>query len=75
MARTMIMDSKLIDIFWTHAVHTIVHIQNRVMLRNNNDKTSYELWKERPKNVKHFIVFGMKCYIKREDGRIGKFDS
>jgi hypothetical protein len=45
MARTMIMDSKSIDIFWTHAVHTIVHIQNRVILKNNNDKTSYELWK------------------------------
>jgi hypothetical protein len=45
MARTMLMDSKLTDIFWTHAVHTTVHIQNRVMLRNNNDKTPYELWK------------------------------
>jgi hypothetical protein len=25
--------------------------------------------------VKHFRVFGRKCYIKREDGRMGKFDS
>jgi hypothetical protein len=39
------MDSKLTDIFWTHTMHTTVHIQNRVMLRNNNDKTPYELWK------------------------------
>ena len=45
MARTMLMDSKLTNIFWTQAVHTTVHIQNRVMLRNNNEKTSYELWK------------------------------
>jgi hypothetical protein len=75
MARTMLMDSKLTDIFWTHAVHTTVHIQNRVMLRNNNEKTPYELWKGRPTNVKHFRVFGRKCYIKREDGRMGKFDS
>jgi hypothetical protein len=72
----MLMDSKLIDIFWTHAVHTTVHIQNRVMLRNNNDKTFYELWKGIPTNVKHFRVFGSKCsYIKREDGRMIKFDS
>jgi hypothetical protein len=71
----MIMDSKLTDIFWTQAVHTIVHIQNRVMLINNTDKTPYELWKGRPTNVKHFRVFGRKCYIKREDGRMGKFDS
>jgi hypothetical protein len=75
MARTMLMDSKLTDIFWTQVVHTIVHIQNKVILRNNTDKTTYELWKGRPANVKHFRVFGSKCYIKREDGRMGKFDS
>jgi hypothetical protein len=42
---TMLMDSKLTYIFWTHAVHTTVHIQNRVMLGNNNDKNPYEIWK------------------------------
>jgi hypothetical protein len=41
-------------------MHTIVHIQNKIMLRNNNDKTPYELWKGRPTNVKHFRVFGRK---------------
>jgi hypothetical protein len=75
MAQIMLMDSKLIDIFWTQVVHTTIHIQNRVMLRNNTDKTPYELWKGRPTNVNHFRVFGSKCYIKREDGRMGKFDS
>ena len=75
MARTMIMDSKLIDIFWIQAVHTIAHIQNKVMLRNTTDKIPYELWKGRPKNVNHFRVFGRKCYIKREDGRMGKLES
>jgi hypothetical protein len=70
----MIMDSKLTNIFWTQVMHTTVHIQNRVMLRNNTDKTPYELWKGRPTNVKHFGVFGSKCYIKREDGRMGKFE-
>jgi hypothetical protein len=75
MARTMLMDSKLIDIFWTHEVHTTIYIQNRVMLRKNTDKTPYELWKGILENVKHFIVFGSKYYIKREDGRMGKFDS
>jgi hypothetical protein len=71
----MLMDSKLTDIFWTKPVHTVVHIQNRVMLRNNTKKTPYELWKGRPANVKHFRVFGRKCYIKREYGEMGKFDS
>ena len=26
-------------------------------------------------NVKHFKIFGSRCYIKRDDGKIGKFDS
>jgi hypothetical protein len=75
MARTMLKYSKLGDIFWAQEVHTTVHILNRGMLRSNSDKTPYELWKGRPKNVNHFRVFGSKCYIKREDDRIGKFDS
>jgi transposase InsO family protein len=75
MAQTMIMDSKLTYIFWTQVVHTIVHIQNRVILINNTNKTPCELWKRRPTNVKHFRFFGSKCYIKREDGRMGNFDS
>ena len=52
MSQTMLMDSKLIDIFWTRAMHTLVHIQNRVMLRNNTDKNPYELWKGRPAGFK-----------------------
>jgi hypothetical protein len=45
------------------------------MLINNSEKTLYELWKERPTNVKHFNVFGSKCYIKRKDDKMRKFDS
>jgi transposase InsO family protein len=45
MVRAMLMDSKLTDIFWTQAVHTIVHIQNIVILRKNTDKTPYKPWK------------------------------
>jgi transposase InsO family protein len=74
MDRTMLMDSELTDKFWTQAVHTSIHIKNRVMLRNNTNKTHYELWKGRLENVKHFRVFGSKCYIKRKDGKMGKFD-
>jgi hypothetical protein len=71
----MLMDSKLTNFFWAHAVHTTVHFQKRVMLRNNNEKTPYELWKGRSTNVKHFIVFGRKCDIKRKYGRTRTFDS
>jgi hypothetical protein len=42
-------------------VHTKAHIQNRVMLINNNDKTLYELWKGRANN---------NLYIKVTQGSI-----
>ena len=74
MARTMVNEAGISDKFWPQAVHTIVHILNRALLRNNADKTPYELWKGRPANIKHFRFFGSKCYIRRED-RTGKFDS
>jgi hypothetical protein len=61
MDRTMLMDSKLTDIFWTHEVHTTVHIKNGVMLRNNNEKNPYELWKGRTDN---------NLYIKVTQGSI-----
>jgi hypothetical protein len=75
MARKMLMDSKLTDIFWTQEVHTKFHIQNRLMLRNNTEKNPCERWKGRLAKMKNFRFFGSKCYIKREDGRMRNFDS
>jgi hypothetical protein len=75
MVITMLKDSKLSDMFWDQVVHTIVHNLNRGMLRSNSDKNPYELWKGILENVKNFRVFGSKCYIKREDVRLEKFES
>ena len=75
MARTMLNDPQLDDKFWGLAIHTFVHIMNRGLLRNDSDKTPYELWTGRSTNVKHFRIFRSRCYIKRDDGKIGKFDS
>jgi hypothetical protein len=65
------MDSKLTYIIWTHVVNRIVHIKKRVMLRKNNEKTQYKLWKGTPTNLNHFRVFGIKCYIKTKYGIMG----
>jgi transposase InsO family protein len=75
MARTMLNESRLNNIFWPQVVHTVVHILNRILLRNNTDKTPYQLWKGRPANIKHFKNFGSKFYIKRIDKHLGKIDS
>jgi hypothetical protein len=38
------------------------------------NKTPYELWYGRPASIKHFKVFGSKCYIKNNDENLGKYD-
>jgi len=48
---------------------------NRTQIRVNNNKKPYELWKGRLAIVKYFKVFGIKCYIKRNEDNLGKFDS
>jgi hypothetical protein len=70
----MLNESKFSDILRGKIMHTTVHIFNIRLIRINNDKNPYDLWKGRSTNVKHFRVFGRKCYIKREDKKIGKFD-
>jgi hypothetical protein len=75
MERIMLKDSKLGDIFSEQEVHKKINILNIGMLRSNRDKNPYKIRKGRLENVNHFRVFGSKCCIKREDGRIGKFDS
>jgi hypothetical protein len=55
-------------------VHMVVHILNKAPLRPNSDKTPYELWFGRPASIKHFKVFGSKCYIKNNVDPLGKFD-
>jgi hypothetical protein len=52
---------------WVEAIHIAVHILNKSHLRPQSDKTPYELWFGRPASIKHFKVFGSKCYIKNND--------
>ena len=70
MDQTTLNESKLNDKFWGHVVHTVVHILNRGLIKNKNDKTPYELWTGRAASVRHLRIFGSKCYIKREDKKI-----
>jgi hypothetical protein len=75
MARTMLNQAKLSDIFCRDAFYTTVYILNREQLQAYSGKNPYELWKGIPTNVKHLKVFGRKCYIKRGDDNLVKFDS
>jgi protein tyrosine phosphatase len=52
MTQTMLMDSKLMDVFWTHAVHTTIHIKIIVMLKTNNEKNPCELLERKTEKYK-----------------------
>ena len=71
----MFNEANLSDEFWREVVNTAVYILNRGKIRVNNNKTPYELWKGRPVAIKHFKVFKIKSYIKRDDEDLRKFES
>lgn len=40
----------------------------------NNTQTPHELWYGETPSVKHFKIFGSKCYIKNNDEQLGKLE-
>lgn len=55
--------------------HTTANILKKAHVRVNNDKTPFELWFGKPPTIKHFRNFGSKFYIKKNDDKLGKFES
>jgi hypothetical protein len=74
-ARTMLNEAKLSDGYWREFVITTIYILNRGQIKVNSDKIPYELCSRRAPSIKYFKVFGSKCYIKRLDESLGKFDA
>lgn len=75
MARTMLNENDLPKYLWAEAVNTACYVSNRVYIRPQFNKTSYELWKGRKPNIGYFKVFGCKCFILNTKENLGKFDS
>ena len=46
-----------------------------IIKEENKGKTPFELWYGSPALVKYFRVFGSKCFIKRNEDDLGKFES
>jgi hypothetical protein len=74
MARSMMNEKNISQPYWVEAIHIVVHILNKSHLRPQSDNNPYELWFGRPASIKHFKVFGSKCYIKNNDENLGKYD-
>ena len=73
-SRTMLNEAKLPDVYCKEAIYTTIYIINRGQLIINNEQNPYQLCYGRPASVKYFRVFGSKCYIKRNNDDLGKFD-
>ena len=56
-AKSMLAFAGMADRFWAEAVHTAVHIGNRLETKATG-KTPYELWNSRVPNISHVKVFG-----------------
>jgi hypothetical protein len=74
MARSMMNEKNIGQTYWVEAIHKAVHVLNKSHLRPQSDKTPYELWYGRHASIKHFKVFGSKCYINNNDENLGKYD-
>ncbi|KAK2451550.1 putative mitochondrial protein [Trifolium repens] len=73
-ARDMLHAKALPNHFWAEAMNTACYIHNRLTIRKGTSVTLYELWRERKPTVKHFHVFGSKCYILADREQRRKLD-
>jgi len=75
MAQEMLDESGTPATFWGEATFVAVTILNKENVRINRNQTLYELWYGKSLTVKHFRVFGTKCFIKMTNEKLGKFKS
>eukprot|EP00253_Pinus_taeda_P007263 PITA_07263 len=74
MAQAMVDESRTLATFWGEAAFAAITILNQANFWVNNIQTPHELWYGKTPTVKCFKVFGSKCYIKRTDEKLGKFE-
>ena len=74
MARAMPDESRTPATFWGEAAFAVITIVNKANVRLNSTQTPHELWYGKPPTINYFKVFGRKCFIKRTDEKLGKFE-
>ncbi|KAK1684589.1 hypothetical protein QYE76_045437 [Lolium multiflorum] len=75
MARTMLSEFNSPHNFWGEAISTAVHYSNRLFLHPLHNKTPYELLTGNKPNVMYIRVFGCKCLVNNNKGKLGKFET
>lgn len=57
MARVMLNDSHLPQLFWVEAVQTTCQTVNKIDLRLGITMTPYKIWKGKKLNLKYLYIF------------------
>ena len=63
------------DYFWAETINTFFDILNCVSIRNDINKTLYELLKNIKPSISYFHIFAWYCYIVNNKEKSSKFDS
>eukprot|EP00253_Pinus_taeda_P029025 PITA_29025 len=74
MARAMLDESGTPATFWGEAAFAVVFILNKTNVRVNSTQTPHEIWYGETPSVKHFKIFGSRCYIRNNDEQLGKLE-
>ena len=74
LARAMLDESGTPSTLWGEVAFTAVIILNQENFWVNNTQTPHELCYGKAPIVKYFKVFGSKCYIKKTDEKLRKFE-
>nr|GEV58314.1 retrovirus-related Pol polyprotein from transposon TNT 1-94 [Tanacetum cinerariifolium] len=72
-ARTLLVDSLLLSLFWAEAVNTACYVQNRVLVTKPDNKTPYELLHGRLPSIGFMRPFGCPITILNTLDPLGKF--
>ncbi|KAK1406136.1 hypothetical protein QVD17_41423 [Tagetes erecta] len=71
----MLADAKIPITFWDEAIATACFVQNRTLLVQDKQKTSYELLFGRKPNISYLKAFGCPVTILNLNDHLGKFES
>ena len=74
MAHAMLDESGTPATFWGEAAFVVVTILNKTNVKVNSTQTPHEFWYGKTPTIKYFKVFGRKCYMKRTNEKLGKFE-
>ena len=63
MARCILKEKSLSNMYWAHAVHTAAYILNKSPTNMVKNSTPYEAWFCRKPTISHLKSFGYACFV------------